>query len=299
MTCATLAAGFPVILLLHTLGGIDLRLIALCYASAASSILFASSLAIWISAEARGVSLAYVAFLLGTLAWAIGPFSVSFILPRFGIHLPEWVAATNGWLVLSSPIIVAFHLATGAEFLAQLGHVVGRMIALQLLGAVFLTIGAIARLRSAHCAIVSADQSARGRQGRRPVWRLRRRPPVGDDPILWREMYTTRGNGLMKAAGVLVNVGLLVALAYATYYFARPAVDEVRRHGYGSGVTSNAPPEFNLFVGMFVPNGASTSHWTWRGPSSICPPLCDVRDHTPPDIHPRGGRGRDHYPGTE
>jgi ABC-type transport system involved in multi-copper enzyme maturation permease subunit len=253
MVCTTMAAGLPVVLLLHVLGGIDLRLIALCYASAASSILFLTSLAIWISADAPDIRLAYAAFVLGTLAWVVGPFSVWVFLPRFGIRMPEWVAATNRWLVLSSPISVAFLLATGLNSWVQLGYVVGRMITLQLLGVVCLTIAAIARLRSAHRTIVSGDRRARGLQGRGPVWRFRRRPPVGDDPILWREMYTTRGNGLLKAVGVLGNLGLLAALAYATYYFARPAMVEVWRHGYGSGATSNARPEFNLFVRMFVP----------------------------------------------
>ena len=93
---------------------------------------------------------------------------------------------------------MAFHLATGLNSSAQLSRIVGRMIALQLLGATFLTNAAIARLRSAHRTIVSGDQRAQARQAQRPVWRFRRRPPVGNDPILWREMYTTRGNGLMK-----------------------------------------------------------------------------------------------------
>ena len=255
MVCTTMAAGLPVVLLLHVLGGIDLRLIALCYASAASSILFLSSLAIWISAEAPGIRLAYAAFLLGTLAWVVGPFGAWVFIPRLGIRVPEWVAATNGWLVLSSPISVAFLLATGLNSRVQLSYVVGRMIALQLLGVVFLTIAAIARLRSAHRAFANGDQRAGRWPGRGMVWRFRRRPPVGDDPILWREMYTTRGNGLLKAVGVLGNLGLLAALAYATYYFARPAMVEVWRHGYGSGATSNARPEFNLFVRMFVPGG--------------------------------------------
>ncbi len=39
MAWATMAAGFPAVLLLHVLGEIDLRLIALCYAAFASSIL--------------------------------------------------------------------------------------------------------------------------------------------------------------------------------------------------------------------------------------------------------------------
>jgi ABC-type Na+ efflux pump permease subunit len=253
MTCASMGGGLPVVLLLHALGGIDLRVIALGYACFASTILFLSSLAIWISVEARDIRSASVAYLLGAMAWVVGPFGVWVFLPRFGIHMPEWVAATNGWLVLSSPISVAFLLATGLNSWVQLSDFVGRMIVLQLLGTVFLTVGAIARLRSVHRTMASGDQSVRGRQGRRPIWRLRRRPPVGDDPILWREMYTTHGNGKMKAAGVLMNLGLLAALAYATFDFARPAVVEVWRHGYGSGVTSNAPPEFNLFVRMFLP----------------------------------------------
>ncbi|MFI5461163.1 MAG: ABC transporter permease [Isosphaerales bacterium] len=256
MVCATLAAGFPVILLVHVLGGIDLRLIALCYASSASTILFLSALAIWISVEASDIWWAYAAFLLGTLAWVIGPFSMSVFLPRFGILLPEWVRAANRWLVLSSPIIVPYYLALGLNSWAKLSVIAGRMIALQLLGAVFLTIGAIARLRSAHRTFASGDQHFRGRQAPRPVPWFRRRPPVGDDPILWREKYTTRGNSVLKSLGVLVNLGLVAALACATYFFARPAVVEVWRHGYGSGVTSNARPEFNLFVRMFVPGGA-------------------------------------------
>jgi len=255
MACATMAAGLPVILLLHVLGGIDLRLIALCYAGFASSILFLISLAIWISVEASDIRLATAAYLLGAIAWSVGPFSVAFVLPRFGIRMPESVAAANGWLVLSSPVLVAFHLATGLNSWAQFSYIVGRMIALQLLGAGFLSIGAIARLRLAQRTLVSGDQRARGRQARRPVWQFRLRPPVGDDPILWREIHTTRGNGPMKAVGVLVNVGLLAALAYATCYFARPAVFEVWRHGYGSGVTTSERPEFNLFVRMFVPRG--------------------------------------------
>src|SRR5262249_7527882 len=52
MVFAMLAAGFPLILLLHVLGGIDLRLIAVCYAAVVSSALFLSTMAIWISAEA-------------------------------------------------------------------------------------------------------------------------------------------------------------------------------------------------------------------------------------------------------
>ncbi len=154
------------------MGGIDLRLIALCYAGFTSSFLFLISLAIWISVAAPDIRLATAAYLFGAMAWCVGPFSLAFVLPRFGIHMPESVAAANAWLVLSSPIIAAFHLAAGLNSWAQLSYIVGRMIALQLLGAGFLTIGAIARLRLAQRTLVSGDQRARGRQARRPVWRF-------------------------------------------------------------------------------------------------------------------------------
>src|SRR5262249_5698842 len=72
--------------------------------------------------------------------------------------------------------------------------------------------------------------------------------------ILWREMYTTRGNGLMKAIGWLLNAGCLVVLGYATYLFAAPAVREVWEHGYALAMTDARRPEFNLFVRIFVPS---------------------------------------------
>ena len=84
---------------------------------------------------------------------------------------------------------------------AALGYIACSMIALQFLGVVFLTIGATARLRSG-ASDHRERRSACPRMARPcPVWRFRRRPAVGDDPILRREMYTTRGNGLLKAAG--------------------------------------------------------------------------------------------------
>jgi ABC-type Na+ efflux pump permease subunit len=252
---ASIAAGLPVTLLLHALGGIDLGLIAVCYAIALSSVLFLSSLAIWISAEASDTWLAYCAFLLAAMVWAIGPFSVSVFAPRLGITLPEWLAATNAWLVQSSPVALLLPVATGLSSWTQLCYIAGRTIALQLVGSALLTIGAIARLRSAQRGIGKSAQLAGQRPDGRPVWRFWRRPPVNDDPILWREMYTTRGNGLMKAVGAAINLGFLAALCYATCHFASPAVVEVWRHGYQSGVTSAEPPELNLFVRMLVPTG--------------------------------------------
>ncbi|HZW34908.1 MAG TPA: ABC transporter permease subunit, partial [Isosphaeraceae bacterium] len=249
----TLAAGLPVLLLLHVLGGVDLRLILLGLAGFASSVLFISSWAIWFSAEARSFRMAAAPFMLLVPLWMIGPFFVSMILPRLGYHLPEWAAAVNWWLLASSPVAVAFRMVLGLDSWTQLVFIVGRMIGIQLLGALLVTIVAIARLRAADRALASGDRSLLRRERRRPVWRLWSRPPVGDDPILWREMYTARGNGLMKAIGWLLNAGCLAVLAYATSCFAAPAVREAWEHGYPLAVSDVNRPEFNLFLRIFLP----------------------------------------------
>jgi ABC-type Na+ efflux pump permease subunit len=52
---ADLAAGLPVMLLLHLLGGVDLRLIALAYAGLITTAFFLIALAIWVSTRAASL----------------------------------------------------------------------------------------------------------------------------------------------------------------------------------------------------------------------------------------------------
>ena len=153
MVCATMAAaGLPVGPAAPRTGrGSIWRLIALCYASMPRRRSCSSAaLAIWISAEAPDIRLA----LRGVLRfWYTGlgarPVQRVGLLSSVrhpharvgGSHEPVarsqqphqrglsfWPPVWNSWV--------------------QLSYVVGRMIALQLLGVVFLTITAIARLRS-------------------------------------------------------------------------------------------------------------------------------------------------------
>jgi ABC-type Na+ efflux pump permease subunit len=87
-------------------------------------------------------------------------------------------------------------------------------------------------------------------------WRLRPRPPVGDDPIFWRERYTNRARGLARLLDLVVYLGIAAAIAYPTWFFGKPALVEVWNHGYASGSTSVERPEFNLIV-RFFPNSAT------------------------------------------
>jgi ABC-2 family transporter protein len=248
----TIAAGLPVMLLLHLLGGIDVRVILLAYAGMATTAFFLASLSIWFSVTEPNARRAAGQGVSAAMMWLIGPTFLPLILPQFGWHLPAWAAAANAWLIASSPFGVMMKLAMGVGASAGLIYAVEWMSGLQMVGGVLLLVGSMIRLRPAYRANVSDETRARSLVGKGPVWRLRPRPAVGDDPILWREMYTSRDRGLAKGIGSLFNAGLLVLLAYATYHYARPALFEVWRHGYGAGVTSADRPEMNLFVGLFL-----------------------------------------------
>ena len=110
----------------------------------------------------------------------------------------------------------------------------------------------IARLRSAYRLNVSGDSQSLAARLTRPGWRWRPKPPVGDDPILWREMNLSRGGFLSKALGLLIYLAMYCTLGYVTYFFARPALIEVWRHGYSSGITSAERPEWNLAIRFFM-----------------------------------------------
>jgi hypothetical protein len=248
----TIAAGLPVMVLLHLLGGIDLRLILLAYAGLATTAFFLASLAIWFSVVAPDGRRAMNTSVFVVLVWLVWPTTLPIPLARFGLRLPEWAASVNAWVIASSPFSVAMKIAMGVGASIGLVDAVAWMGGLQLTGGTLLLIASVLRLRAVFRAHKSAEVRQLSRAARGPVWRFRRRPPVGDDPILWREMYTTRSHGVMKAIGVIITFGLLAALVYATYYFARPAVVEVWKHGYRAGMTSTSQPVANVFMSIFL-----------------------------------------------
>jgi hypothetical protein len=240
-------------LLLHVLGGVDLWLILLAYAAVATLAVFLVSVAIWVSTESfQGRQAASLSGLL-IMAWLVVPTLLALVLPRFGLGLPEWARTVNAWLLASSPIGVTLRLAPSIPSWASLCDVVGWMMGLQLAGSILFLAAAILRLRRVYRQQAGGTSgSLAGRAG--PTWRLRPRPAVGDDPILWREMYTTRTHGLVKAIGWLICLVQLAALAFGTYYFAKPALAEVWRYGYAVSLKGSAEPQFNLFVRIFVPS---------------------------------------------
>ncbi len=249
---AGFAAGLPIMLLLHPLGGIDLRLILLAYAGLITTAFFMISLAIWVSTRATNARAARAASGVWCFAWMCGPSFVAIVFSRVGLHLPRFVLTANAWALISSPFDLWFKIATGVRPSSGLLYAVAWMSGLQLAGGALLVIWAIARLRSAYRLNVSGDSQSVAARLSRPGWRWRRKRPVGDDPILWREMHTARAGLLGKAVGLVIYLGVYGILTYFTVFFASAALIEVWHNGYRSGITSADQPEWNLMIRFFM-----------------------------------------------
>jgi ABC-type Na+ efflux pump permease subunit len=250
---AGFAAGLPIMLVLHPLGDIDIRLILLAYAGLISTAFVSIALAIWVSSGATTVRRARAASVLWLfVAWLIAPFFVAVIFPWLGLRLPGFLLTVNAWVLTSSPIGLLLKIGAGATPSTGLVYAVASMGGLQVAGGALLVTWAIARLRSAYRLNVSGDGQSLAARLTRPGWRWRPKPAVGDDPILWREMQTARAALITRALGLVIYLGIYGTLAYFTLFFARPALIELWRHGYHSGITSVEQPGWNLMVRFFT-----------------------------------------------
>ena len=112
---AGFAAGLPIMLLVHPLGGIDLRLILLAYAGLFTTAFFMIALATWVSTGATNVRVARAATTGWWIAWLSGPFFVSLVFPSIGLRLPRFILTANAWVLASSPVGVLFKIAGGVR----------------------------------------------------------------------------------------------------------------------------------------------------------------------------------------
>jgi ABC-type Na+ efflux pump permease subunit len=251
MTLSMYAAGIPLLVLLYQFGCADILVILLARAAIVSTVLFLTSLSIWFSVEATDSrkALIYAGFV--ACVWLTGPTIVTLLVRATRFHLPDWAFALNGWLMSGSPVGTLLKIAMGKPTWNGLVDLVGWMIGIQVIGSCLLLTIAIFRLRSAN----REQRSSFDRPRTRFVWRLRPRPAVGDDPILWRAMFTARTAGFARVLELAINLILFSSLAYGTYFYAAPAFVEVWNQGYLSRSPSNDPPELNPFVSLFGTGG--------------------------------------------
>jgi hypothetical protein len=241
-------------ILLSSLGGVSRSLILLVYAAIISTAFLVVAIAIWVSSAAPDSRRALSAAVLWIMAWLIVPFIVGMtpLLTRLGIRPPSFVISLNAWALASSPLSLLPLFIGGGVNNSALYYRIGWMSGLQLAGGMVLLLAAIVRLRRAFRANAGGDGGPFSRQMVRPAWRFRPRPPVSDNPILWREIYTSRGGLVAKIFGYFILIGCYAALGYFTFFFASRALVELWHHGYTAVSPSSGKPELNLVFRFFV-----------------------------------------------
>ena len=194
-------------LLMNPLGGIDLRLILLGYCwRDHHGIFYRSRLRSGFHATRLIVGTA-AGSVLWMMAWLMGPFFVSQIFTRVVFRLPDVILTVNAWVLTSSPLGLMFKIASGMTSSSRLINAVAWMSGLQVGGGALLIVWRsfdFARLIGG-ASVTAARAWSDGSLARLA---LAPKPPVGDDPILWREMNLARSGFLAKAFGLVVTLGM-------------------------------------------------------------------------------------------
>ena len=212
-----LAVGLPVISLLSLFGGVDPKMIALTYVVTASTTLFLASLTVAVSSVSKRVRDAILAAYLLALLWIAVPAIIEGMSGEWpGVY--RVIGPVNKWLFATTPI---YPLRPALGGLATVWTRFAWMVGLQLGVAVALIGLATARLRPSF-----RNEGGRRRRRARPPGepprdrrrrerrRLLPRPPIGDDPMLWKERHATRLGRVARVAAFLVAVCIYGGVGY-------------------------------------------------------------------------------------
>jgi hypothetical protein len=229
-----LLVGLPLMLMLTTFGGVDPRLVVLSYLSIGTLCFALAGLALVVSAGAAGRKQA--AHRSSGLAgvWLVWPMMLAPLAARYIPALWRWIAPVNDWLRASSPMVIVFDVIASASW-ARIERDLLWMMGLQVAAGVALTTWAIIRLRPASRRLEERQGATSARRLRMRAGILHRRPPCGDDPMLWKEMHT----GQPRTWSALL-MGLIVIAIFASLvillgiYLAAPAFWEWRGQGFRS-----------------------------------------------------------------
>ncbi|HKI18172.1 MAG TPA: ABC transporter permease subunit, partial [Isosphaeraceae bacterium] len=250
---AWLTTGLPVMILLPLLGGVDPGWILMATAGTGSTAYFVAGLSIAVSIAAPRAANAVAQTIGLAMLWVILPLLVQLIVPFWFPRLWHWAHPANTWVLASSPsgvLLAALGIGPGWRLFDSIVWMIG----LQFAAGSVLIVWAVARFRGVCRRHEDFDGTASG-EGRLQV-RLRaavgqrflERPPCGENPMLWKELHTSRRRSLAEILGVLGALGLVAGLGYATFVFARPAVWEQIEYGFGPAAAEVRRTEFNQFL---------------------------------------------------
>lgn len=244
-----LAVGIPILSLLTLFGGIPPELVGLSYLLTASGVCFLAGLSILVSTYARTVREAVIVVYLLIAVWLVAPPLLTEPLRDTWPGLHALVEPLNEWVLATSPLSLISGLgpyAPGTPLWQSVSWTVGLQL---LLGAAFVSL-AIWRLRPVFRAQMGEAPLVRNWRARfgRP-WRILPRPPVHDQPMLWKELHVVRSGGMVRwVVRACAALGLSL-LAYWTFTFAIPAIDAAWRAFPNSASRGYGPVrDFNGFL---------------------------------------------------
>ncbi len=245
-----LVAMVPLSVLIMIAGGIDPALLIVGALALFSTALVIATISIFISIHARTGPKATSSAVGYSIFWIAFPFPTLILLPRFYPQFASWVSPVLRVMLDSSPLAPLTHLA-GIVPRGTLAEVLARMIGYQAIMTVTILALAIFQLRKASRAVYDAE--GRSILKRLLSGRWRKRPPCGDDPLIWRELYSVR-----RRTGILVIIDRIATLTwigcfvYATSLFAIPAFNDLLKTGYTASPGHVTLPDLNPMARVLV-----------------------------------------------
>lgn len=257
-----LLLGLPIFSLLTLFGGVAPELILLSFLGLISTIWFLGCLAMVASTVARRTREAISTAYLLVIAWLFLPTIIEFfpVMPAPMPAIYGWIGWANEWIAATSPFYLLMAI-TGAPFRGG-GTEVDAFFwfcGLQFAGGALMIAYAIARLRPIFRAQEGGRRPFLGRfrrakvaaDGSKPVgWNFRIFPrrPLRDDPMMWKEMQTTRTAGFAKLTAALVGLFAIAGILWALIYTSEDVFRELSQYGYGYRQEANASAPVGSYV---------------------------------------------------
>lgn len=232
-----LGVSFPVMSLLVLLGGVDPMLVLAGCAATFSTAWFLATLSIWVSTIARRPREAlFVAYGLEAL-WLIVPPVVQNRLGTGWFEVDQWIWWLVGWVGATSPVAIYNGLVrslVGGSAVWE--EAILWMIGLQATCGAVLALLAAVQVRPIFRRQDNAIARPRGLRAMLAARRLRRHRPLGDRPMLWKELQTGGARGFARVVRGLLTLILGGLLLYYGVWYGAMAFLEMWDHGYPSGI---------------------------------------------------------------
>jgi hypothetical protein len=225
---AGLAAALPLVAPLGLMGILDPGLVVATYGLLAMVAIFTASLSLLVACVVRSPRHAVVAAYLTVVGWLLLPWGLAGLSGRFPAGL-AWLGDAAHALMAIHPVMVAARL--GLVVLLRLVHEAPlaagawSQVMAALPGLVASHAGISALFVVLACALLRPLRVGGPKRPRAGAPAAPGRPAVGDDPMLWKEWYGSRGRGRLR---FVVGAAVLVLGALMAARLAGPAQEAFR-----------------------------------------------------------------------